>query len=336
MAVPRQAISRLQRLARQVGGATDDTVRALAKNWISSWNTLTPAWRQAVVAIVAEYERTGTWPASWQIARIEAVARAQEQTRQTLTALVTEASGLTQASAAQISALTANGEPGIIAAQLPHAKAARAAEPQIGAALRGRQARIVALHAPLAGWATEAIRLGLGRKPGAADAVRWPQNLYDRTRSGFDSALVRASTIARTELVDTYRGAAGLVHEANARALDGWCWYCRCDLRSCPACWAMHGRTFPLTVAGPEGHGGCRCTPLPLASGSSLPTAEARFRRLSRRDQKAVLGPARWELWHSGDITWSDLAVRQGNRGWRDTYVPRSVTDLRRLAGVRT
>lgn len=336
MVVPRQAITLLRRLARTVGATTDDTVRALAAQWVAAWDDLSPAWRQAIEGIVDEYQRTGTWPPSWKIARIEAVARAQEQTRRSLTLLFTEASTATKSAAEHISAVTAQIEPGIIAAQLSGRDARKAADPVVGSALRSRQARISALHGPLLAATTTGIQLGLTRKPGDADPARQQLVLFNQTRARFDSGLIRASTIARTELVDTYRTAAGLVHTANGQSLTGWCWFCVCDRRSCPSCWAMHGQTFPLDTPGPDGHGGCRCTRLPLAAGSSLPSAETRFRRLSRRDQIAVLGPGRWQLWHSGQTSWADLAVRRTNRGWRDTYVPRSVADLRRLAGIRT
>lgn len=335
MAVPRRTLTLLRKLANQVGATTDDTVRALTASWIAAWDGLSPAWQQGIAALADEYRRTGRWPAPWQVARIEAIANAQQRTEQSLTTVVGEASVTTRTAAATVSEATLRGEPGVIASQLKLRPDVAVPVMPAAAALRARQNRIGALHAPLAASATAAVRQVFTRPPTATDQAVLLRDLYNRTRAGFDSGLVRAATIARTELIDTYRTTAGLVHSANAQILTGWAWMCACDRSACPSCWSMHGSQFPTVIPGPESHPGCRCTRLPLTAGVSLPTAEARFRRLTRREQIAILGLGRWELWHSGRVAWGQLAVRRTNRGWRDSFVPRPVTDLNRLAGVR-
>jgi hypothetical protein len=335
VAVPRRTLTLLRKLANQVGKTTDDTVRELARSWVQAWDELSPAWQDAIAALVDQHQRTGVWPVPWQAARIEAVAVAQQRTEQALASLTANAATATRAAAAEASKGTLAAEPAIIGSQRPGLDAAGASRSSADRELTRRQARITELHRPIPDRTAQAIRQVFRGLPHAASSTPLTQHLYARVRAGFDSGLTRAATITRTETVDTYRTAAALVHTANARVLVGWAWTCTCDRKSCPACWVMHGRQFPLDTPGPEGHGGCRCTRLPLAAGVSLPTAEARFRRLTRRDQIAILGPGRFELWRLGRVAWDDLAARRSNQGWRDSIVPRPVADLNRMAGIR-
>lgn len=344
MAVNRRTLILLRHLAAQVGGIADDTVRELAAAWLRDWDDLSPAWRQAVAAVVDQYTATGVWPAPWQTARIEAVARAQQRTEDNLTLLLTEAAVTTGAAAAAVSAATIAAEPIIIASQLPPAVQAVTAAGVAGAvaatavstALAARRQRITDLHRPVIADAVNTVRRVFTRPPQSIeDPVRLAQDLFNRARAGFDSGLTRAATIARTEPIDTYRATAGIVHGANRTIIRGWAWVCVCDLRSCPACWAMHGTRHRLDEPGPLGHPGCRCQRLPLVGDADLPTAQARFRRLSRRDQLAILGPARLALYRSGRIGWGDLAQPRHTPGWRTAYVPTSVRDLQRLADLR-
>jgi SPP1 gp7 family putative phage head morphogenesis protein len=340
VAVNRRTLTLLRKLATQVGGVADDTVRELTAAWIQAWDELSPAWQQAIAAIVDQYTATGVWPAPWQIARIEAVARATERTRQSLTLLLTEAAVTTGAATAAVSAATVTAEPLIIASQLPAALQVAAAVGLAGAAAAGltaRRQRISALHRPVITEAVDVVRRAIARPPTSlGDPAQLARDVYNRVRAGFDGGLTRAVTIARTEPIDTYRTAAGIVHTANRNVVTGWCWICACDRRSCPACWAMHGTRWPLDEPGPLGHPGCRCTRLPVVGDAAVVDGETRFRRLPRRDQLAVLGAARLGLFRAGRIAWTDLAVLRTTNGWRPSYTARPVRDLQLLADRQT
>ncbi len=325
MAIPQRTLTLLNRLARSNAGTTDATVRAITSSWAAAWAGLDPAWQQAIAAIVEHHSRTGGWPSGWQIARIEAIAQAQRHTEQALRELVTDAASAARQSVATVGAATLGAEPRLIASQLPDATVRDAPHRAAESLHAARQRRVSALHRPIAGAAMSTIGRAL-LKPKRPDILR------AGVRAGFDTALVRASTIARTETVEAYRETAGLVHDANRRLLTAWAWHCSCDRRSCTACWAMHGQQFPLDVLGPAGHPSCRCTRLPLVAGADLPSAESRFRRLPRRSQLAILGPGRLDLFRSGAIAWGDLAARRPNKGWRDSYIPRPLADLKRIA----
>jgi hypothetical protein len=337
VAVPRRSLTLLRKLASRNGGIVDATVRDITAAWLQAWDELSPEWQQAIAAIIDRYATTGVWPAPWQVARIEAIARATARTERSLGALLTQASTATAEAAGRVSSATITAEPVIIASQSSAVSVGEVAVPAlvVASALAARQNRIAALHRPIADTVLAAIRWEFTHPPTAPSGRRPAAGMQDRVRAGFGSGLTRATTIARTETIDTYRTAAQIVHTANPRVVTGWAWLCQCDLSSCPACWALHGTTHPLDEDGPASHGGCRCQRLPLVGDNSLPSAEARFRRLTRRQQLAVLGPARLEMLRSGQITWTDLAVRRSNSGWRDSYVPRTVADLRRIAGIR-
>jgi hypothetical protein len=329
-------VNLLRRLARHNGRIIDATVRDITTGWLQAWDDLGPAWQQAVTVILDQYTATGTWPAPWQVARIEAIARATQRTEQSLTRLLTDAAALVSESAGQISAATLAAEPSLITSQTPTTSAADVSVPaaRAGSALDARRARVGSLLRPIGASVTAAITWELTHPPNAGR--RPAAGMLARIRAGFNAGLTRAVTVVRTETVDTYRTAAGLVHAANPSVVTGWAWICSCDRRSCLACWSMHGTTHPLDDAGPAGHPSCRCMRLPLAEGTSPSTAEAKFRRLSRRDQLKILGRTRHELWRSGAIAWDRLAVRRSTAGWRDSYVPRPVADLQRLAATPT
>lgn len=335
MAVPRRTLILLRKLARQVGAPVDDTVRAVTASWLAAWDDLTPAWQAAIAAVLEQYQTSGVWPSPWQVARIEAVARAADRTDRAIVRLLDTAASATADAAAQASKATEAAEPAVIASQTSRTPIGDLTVPRtaIAVALAARQTRIRDLHQSITADSTGRTGSAFRRPP--TIPARALAELGARLQVLFDAPLTRAVTVARTEPIDTYRVAAQLVDMANPAVVSGWCWTCLCDRRSCIACWAMHSRRFPADVPGPEGHCGCRCTRLPLVGDNTLPSAEARFRRLSRRDQKAILGAGRYDLFHADSITWGDLAVRRSNPGWRDGFVPRPVADLNRIASTR-
>jgi SPP1 gp7 family putative phage head morphogenesis protein len=182
--------------------------------------------------------------------------------------------------------------------------------------------------------------VALGTNPNTA-ATR----MLQRTRGGFDGGLSRATRIARTEMLDAYRNAAHTADEANTDVLAGWRWQASLTARTCPACLAMHGRLFPTSQPGPQGHVNCRCSRLPVTKSwaelgfvglgepvDQMPDAEDWFDRLPPVEQAAIMGPTRLRLLRSGEIGWEDLAVKVPNSGWRPSWQPRNLSQLRRRA----
>lgn len=109
---------------------------------------------------------------------------------------------------------------------------------------------------------------------------------------------------------------------------------------NCGACWVMHGTEHPLDEPGPADHPNGKCTRGPLTktwkelgfdfpeTPSLLPDAQTAFASLSRSQQLAVMGPTRLDLLDRGEISWSDLATRRENPGWRPSITTTPVRDL--------
>lgn len=219
-------------------------------------------------------------------------------------------------------------------------------EPSALAAIIARAAgQIHADTIPLSDEAVAAMRAALIEGIIVGDnPIPVARDMVNRVEGAFNGGLTRALTISRTEMLDAYRAASAYIHRANADLVTAWQWYARLDSRTCPACWSRHGRTYPVTVPGPDDHPRGRCTRLPkLASWkelgitapeppSLLPDGEKTFNKLSVADQLAAFGPGRLELYRSGSVTWDQLATWRDIPQWRRSNQPTPVRDLRVLA----
>jgi SPP1 gp7 family putative phage head morphogenesis protein len=353
VAIRRDTLRRLRQLMATVGGRADATTRTLTTAWARAWDELTPAWQAAVADLIARAAADGVWPAPWQLARVERLGAAVVATASALDALAEHARSTIGDGTGEVVVAAGAAEPWLIASQLPAAAQAAAAATyaarihptalDVIVARTGQQ--VTALTRPLSAEATEAMRRALVRGVAVGDNPRTAaRDMVRRVQGGFNGGLARALTIARTEMLDSYRETSRYAHAANADVLSGWLWSCACDRRSCPGCWGMHGTSHTLDEPGPLGHQNCRCSRLPKTKSwrdlgipldepaDLLPDARARFDALPEADQVAIMGPARLAALRSGQVGWSDLATRRDNPGWRPSYVPTPVRDLQRSA----
>lgn len=154
------------------------------------------------------------------------------------------------------------------------------------------------------------------------------------TEGAFLGGGSRASTIARTEIMDANRYATRLAYN-ETEFVTGWKWLAQLDTRTCPACWAMHGTEHPKTE--PQyGHANCRCTTIPVLlddepADHDLGDPEEIFWGLSREDQLAIMGPGRLQALEAG-VRWSDLTYLKRNPDWRPAQQVTRVSDLAGLA----
>lgn len=219
-------------------------------------------------------------------------------------------------------------------------------EPSAVAAIIARaQGRIHADTWPLAPDAEQAMKDALIEGVIVGDhPEQVARDMVARTETAFNGGLTRAMTISRTEMLDAYRASSAYTHRANADLVEGWEWYASTDRKTCSACFARHGTVHPVTEPGPDDHPRGRCTRLPVLKtweelGINAPEpppvvldGEKAFRRMTRADQLAVLGPTRLALLDSGRITWSDLATWRNNPSWRRSNQPTTVRDLQAIA----
>lgn len=163
-----------------------------------------------------------------------------------------------------------------------------------------------------------------------------------RTLAGITGTTrARLDTIARTEMNRAAREATRAVYAANADLLDGYVRVSAQDTRTCPACWALHGKKYP--VGDPFAiHPNCRCTLVPamkswgeILGDDTLPDTrpliedgETLFGRLSADAQEEILGPGRFEAFQAG-LRLADMAEETTDPEWGPTVATRTVADAR-------
>lgn len=330
----------------------DWTVIALVQAWARAWEQVAPEWEAAIEELVA-LTSTGKWPNRMQIARAQQARLALEAVTRAVTDLA-EFTGVTVvATTREVTGEVALWQARLIASQLPEqagdtallvARFNRVDPYAIGAIVERTVEQIESWKRPLAADATEAMRaalvrgVALGQNPKVA--ARRMMRIGEKR---FNGGLTRALTLARTEIVDAQRSAAAAHHIEHDDVLTGWTWASKLDDRTCISCWARHGTTHDLAEPGPHDHQQGRCTRLPTTKSwaelgftdveeppSLLVDSQAKFDALPRRRQLAIMGPVRLKAYETGAIGWADLSVRRNNDGWRDSWVPAPVGDVRR------
>lgn len=88
-----------------------------------------------------------------------------------------------------------------------------------------------------------------------------PRQIARVLRDVLDTASSKALTIARTETLNAYRGAALANYRANSDVVKEWEWHA--DPKACDECKAKHGRRYPLHTPFEE-HPNGRCAPIPV------------------------------------------------------------------------
>lgn len=361
MAITRRTLQLLHELRTTVGGLADNAVRDLSGAWLASWERVEPGWRAAIADLIGWEQQNGRWPNPVEIARHSRVQQAMDLSRDELDALAVATTAAVLGGATVAVTATAGAEPAIIASQVPPAvqagfatQAAAVILPSTLDAITARTLQAITVQTrPLSPEAQAAVRrelirgIEVGVNPNEA-----ARRMVARVNGAFEGGLVRATNIARTEMLDAYRTASRYAHDANADVLGGWTWMAtvtgRAALKTCPSCWAMHGTEHPLSQPGPEDHQQGRCARAPRVKpwsalgiatpepDDATPDAQALFDALPEVDQVEIMGVERLALLNSGRITWDQLPAVRDNPGWRRSITPRPVRDLRRLANRRT
>lgn len=354
MAVNRDVLELLDGLKLSLNAALEAHDRAILASWSRAWAEVSAEWDVALADLVAA-SKDGAWPTRTQIFRAERAKRALAFTRERLIAVA----GQLQISVAQdLPRLVADAidwELRLMEAQLP-ATARRTVniwqgfnrvDPrQVEAIIARTTRRVTALSRPIPGWVDTNIRSSLvrGVLVGENPAVT-ARRMRERIGQDFELGYSRSLVIARTEILDAHRKGAQEFDKANRSVTARWEWVSTLDSRSCIGCISMHGQTFPVATAGPEGHQQCRCTRVPVLKSWDdlgfegieeppplMPDAKAWFDNLPEAEQVAMMGRRRFDLYTSGRVDWSDLATLRTNPGWRNSYIPTPVDLLAQIA----
>lgn len=350
MSVDRDTLLLALQLRAKIDHHVDAAVGDMTRSWARLWNELAKDWALAVEQIIA----TGTTGrlTKAQLLRLQKVRAALAASLEALDQLSAQATTVTIARIPALVSTATAQELAIIAAQLPDMLGQQtltsAGGRAVEAIVKRATEQVTSLYRPLAPDAYQVMLaeiqrgVALGTNPKTAAA-----RMLQRTRGGFDGGLSRATRIARTEMLDAYRSAAHAADQVNTDVLAGWRWQASLSARTCPACLALNGRLFPVDAPGPQGHVNCRCSRMPVTKSwadlgfiglgepvDRMPDAESWFFALSHREQLAIMGPTRLQMLRSGEIGWEDLAVKVPNTGWRPSWQPRPLTQLRRRAVV--
>jgi SPP1 gp7 family putative phage head morphogenesis protein len=165
-----------------------------------------------------------------------------------------------------------------------------------------------------------------------------PRQVAQSAASALDVSRAQAERIARTEVLRAYRESSRLSYAENADVVQGWIWHSARSARSCAACIAMDGKTFPLDE--PMGsHPGCRCTMLPWLRIDAAPTntGEAWLREQDDVTQAEVLGHGRPDFaaaraFREGKVSLDDFVEMREDPAWGTTRTARSLKNV--LAGM--
>lgn len=165
-----------------------------------------------------------------------------------------------------------------------------------------------------------------------ADAIALgynPRKTASLIQNAFGRGLTDALRMARTAQLWAQRIAAQQEYQ-NSGVLDGWVWYAQLDATVCQSCIVQHGTIYPVDVAMNDHHNG-RCVMLPYIEEFGNPIEQTGiqwFEQLPEAQQKAILGPGKFEAWKAGQFTLPQLSREVEN----DVYgMMRSVTPLKDL-----
>jgi SPP1 gp7 family putative phage head morphogenesis protein len=322
------------RLRERLAKLTDQQARDLTRAWVEAWDALAPAFQLALVEALADGPLTAA-----KVNRSRRLLAALRQSRERLDTLAAGLPGMVGQSVADAVLDAAETHLAVIGSQFPPPgtagptiNLAMVSQAQLDAIVGRTTQQIHATSLPLAPEAERAMKQALVQGVAAgANPVETARRIMRRVEGRFNGGLARAVRIARTETLDAHRAAAQETEAANRAVLKDWEWHANLDTRTCPACLSMHGTRHDLDEPGPNDHPNGRCARIAVTKswkelGFNVPEpapltqdAEAWFRDLPEKDQRAMLGPARWDAWNKGDLAFGDMAAARSNPGWRDS-----------------
>lgn len=153
-------------------------------------------------------------------------------------------------------------------------------------------------------------------------------------RQGLGRSFTRMQTIARTEVLRSYR-AATLDNYRQSKVTQGYRRIASKSIRTCIACLAVDGREYPLDVPFEE-HPNGRCVAIPVIIGRpyrDIQTGPEWFSGQDEATQRSMMGPERYDLWRNGRVSWDDLATLHEDETWGNSWQVTPVYRLKEIAG---
>lgn len=326
---------------------TDAQTRDLVRAWATAWDEIQPD----LTAALLEQLVAGDRISRAQLLRSTRLRAALSVVAEQLQSLAAASQVRIVGDLQYVVATAGAAQASVVDSQLPPnfmtpedlASWSRVDTGQIAAIVARATEQVTALHRPLAPQAYDIVRRELIRGVAAGSNPRGTAARMVRRAEqvGFNGGLTRALVISRTETLDAHRQAARLGQQPHADVLAGWTWLATLDARTCPSCWAQHGRLHPLDEPGPHDHQQGRCARLPQTQSwadlgfdieeppSLLPDAQTAFESLTPAEQVEILGPGRYAAWAAGEFPMDAWSTRRTTPGWRDSYAPAPVPNPR-------
>ena len=167
-----------------------------------------------------------------------------------------------------------------------------------------------------------------------------PRVIARQIRQALGGNLVRALTIARTEVLRSYRESSRRSYQANRDVVKGWIWHSALGRRTCAACWAMHG-TFHRLDERLDDHPRGRCAMVPVTKtweelgfkgiSEAPPQIEKGvdlFQKLTDAEKETILGKAGFQAYKAGVVKLEDFVGRRLSRRWGTMRYARSLRDI--------
>lgn len=354
MPVTPEAIALQEQLDAQLDTTLTATERALILTWAAAWTEVSADLQDTLLDLLVGAAETGRLARSVLLRSVR-LRSVLAGINDRLDVLTTDAGVTITSDLGQVVTDSAAAQREIARAQLPDgddlpADVADLLDDESGA---GRTSRaldavvrrttgdITSRLAPVSDETAAAVRAELVRGIAVGENPRrTAARMVERTERRFNGGLNRALNIARTEMLDAHRAAAEVEQAAQAEVLAGWVWLCTLDTRTCVSCLVQHGQLHELDEAGPHDHPQGRCARMPKTKtwrelgidldepADVVPDARAWFDALTEDEQRAILGPTRYRLLTSGEVSWEDLSQRRENAGWRPSYAVTPVRDL--------
>lgn len=336
MAVTRRTLRLQAQLTAELANVTDQQARDLVGAWASAWDEISPDLTAALVEQLVAGDRV----TRAQLLRSTRLRRALQVIADHLTVLARDAGVRITADLQRVIDTAGAAQASVIDSQLPAGTDlvtvtawSRVDPAQIAAIVKRSTEQITSRTRPLPAEHLALVRRELVRGVAAGSNPRQTAaRIVRRAEGRFNGGLTRALVIARTETLDAHRAAAEVAQAQHADVLAGWSWLAKLDALTCRSCWAQHGRTHPLSEAGPLDHQQGRCARLPVTRSwadlgfaveeppSLMPSAEDQFAALTEAEQIRVLGRRGHAAWLAGEFEMDSWSARRTTPDWRASY----------------
>lgn len=151
-----------------------------------------------------------------------------------------------------------------------------------------------------------------------------------RRALGGDAVTARVDSLTRTELMRSFRGS--LFEQFAQIGVTRWRWSASRSTRTCIACLAMDGRTFPMSRPFMAAHPNCRCVPS-IDVDDDYGRGEDWLRRQSPERVRPMFPSAdAHAAWERGEVGLDDFRGLHRDRTWGNSIHVRSWRDVRRRA----